>query len=203
MSGSRWDQPGVPHKGWRCVDVVDLRANGEPADDTDYATCQMCGNEKIRYVHIMDHPDRKEAQGPIRADLDGRTLALLRRSCHRAFDRSQGRVGERVLCIAHDSRERFDGALSTHEPRQIIRLLQFGPTKRQRIPKRGNLMRSVRICCELPRLPLGLKGSPLAFSRAIALRNRWVSIRHRQLPVPEWRAVASIRSLSAMSVHAA
>ncbi|WP_047835787.1 MULTISPECIES: hypothetical protein [unclassified Cupriavidus] len=61
MSGSRWDQPGVPHKGWHCVDVVDLRADGEPADDTDYATCQMCGNEKIRYVHIMEHPDVEEA----------------------------------------------------------------------------------------------------------------------------------------------
>ena len=56
MSGNRWDQPGVPHKGWHCVDVVDLRADGESADETDYATCQMCGNEKIRYVHIMEHP---------------------------------------------------------------------------------------------------------------------------------------------------
>lgn len=61
MSGNRWDQPGVPHKGWHCVDVVNLRADGEPADDTDYATCQMCGNEKIRYVHIMEHPDVEEA----------------------------------------------------------------------------------------------------------------------------------------------
>ena len=38
---------GVPHKGWRCVDVVDLRADGESADETDYATCQMCGKQKI------------------------------------------------------------------------------------------------------------------------------------------------------------
>lgn len=53
MKGSRWDQPGVPHKGWHCVDVVDLRADGGPADEIDYATCQMCGNEKIRYVHVM------------------------------------------------------------------------------------------------------------------------------------------------------
>ncbi len=55
MSGNRWDQPGVPHKGWHCVDVIDLRADGESADGTDYATCQMCGNEKIRYVHVMEH----------------------------------------------------------------------------------------------------------------------------------------------------
>lgn len=29
MSGNRWDQPGLPHKGWHCVDVVDLRADGK------------------------------------------------------------------------------------------------------------------------------------------------------------------------------
>ena len=42
MSGSRWDQSGVSHKGWHCLDVVDFRVDGEPADDTDYATYQMC-----------------------------------------------------------------------------------------------------------------------------------------------------------------
>lgn len=66
MSGNRWDQPGVPHKGWHCVDVVDLRADGESADETDYATCQMCGNEKIRYVHIMEHPDLDEIRRRLR-----------------------------------------------------------------------------------------------------------------------------------------
>jgi hypothetical protein len=60
VSGSRWDQLGVPHKGWHCEDVVDLRAGGESADAIDYATCQMCGNEKIRYVHIMAHPNLDE-----------------------------------------------------------------------------------------------------------------------------------------------
>src|SRR6218665_2618447 len=43
MSAGRWDQLGVPHKGWRCVDVVDLRADGETADETEYATCQRKG----------------------------------------------------------------------------------------------------------------------------------------------------------------
>ena len=42
------------------MDVVDLRANDEPADETDYATCQMCGKERIRYVHVMDHPKLDE-----------------------------------------------------------------------------------------------------------------------------------------------
>lgn len=57
MTGNRWDDPGVRHKGWRCVDVVDLRADGGPADEADHATCEMCGHEKIRYVHVMEHPD--------------------------------------------------------------------------------------------------------------------------------------------------
>ena len=61
VSGNRWGQSGVPHKGWHCVDVVDLRADGESADETDYATCQMCRNEKICYVHIMEHPDLDES----------------------------------------------------------------------------------------------------------------------------------------------
>ncbi|MDP2228876.1 MAG: hypothetical protein Q8J78_15520 [Moraxellaceae bacterium] len=43
--------------GWHCVEVVDLRADGESADKTGYATCQMRGNEKIRYVHVIEHPN--------------------------------------------------------------------------------------------------------------------------------------------------
>ncbi len=52
---SLWNQPGVPQRGWKNVDVFDLRANGEPGDETVYATCQMCGNERIRFVHVMRH----------------------------------------------------------------------------------------------------------------------------------------------------
>lgn len=43
-----------------------LRGCGRPAGRrrvggrNRYATCQMCGNEKIRYVHIMKHPDLDE-----------------------------------------------------------------------------------------------------------------------------------------------
>ncbi len=55
--GNLWSEPGVPHKDWSCIDVIDLRANGEPASETDYANCQMCGQEKLRYVHIMEHSD--------------------------------------------------------------------------------------------------------------------------------------------------
>ena len=43
----KWTQPGVPHKGWTCVDIEDL---GEPA-----AVCEMCEAHEIRYVHHMTH----------------------------------------------------------------------------------------------------------------------------------------------------
>lgn len=48
----RWDQQGVPHKGWALLDVTD---EGDAC-----ATCEMCGKQDIRYVHHMrhaDHPD--------------------------------------------------------------------------------------------------------------------------------------------------
>lgn len=40
---------GIPHRGWTCVAVEDL---GEQS-----ATCEMCENVEIRYVHHMEHPD--------------------------------------------------------------------------------------------------------------------------------------------------
>lgn len=45
----KWSLPGVPHKGWTCVDDEDL---GRPR-----AICEMCEEQKIRYVHYMTHPD--------------------------------------------------------------------------------------------------------------------------------------------------
>lgn len=60
MAGSKWNAVGLPHKGWVCIDVIDLRADGDSVDDTEYAICQMCGNEKIRFVHVMTHPEQDE-----------------------------------------------------------------------------------------------------------------------------------------------
>jgi len=44
----RWNQPGVPHRGWACVAIEDL---GEPTH-----RCEICGHEEIRWTHIMQHP---------------------------------------------------------------------------------------------------------------------------------------------------
>ena len=52
-----WNIPGVPHKGWILQDVVDIREDWQTESDTPYKTCMMCGHEKIRYVHIVEHSD--------------------------------------------------------------------------------------------------------------------------------------------------
>lgn len=51
----KWSQPGVPHRGWRCVDVEDL---GKPLSE-----CEMCEAQPIRYVHHMEHPDYAQVLG--------------------------------------------------------------------------------------------------------------------------------------------
>ncbi|GHV93821.1 hypothetical protein AGMMS50293_01410 [Spirochaetia bacterium] len=39
----KWSEPGVPYKGWTCIDVEDIE---EPC-----LTCEMCESQLIRYVH--------------------------------------------------------------------------------------------------------------------------------------------------------
>ena len=46
------------HKGWTCVDVFDVRADGALVEETNYETCEMCGNERIRFVHLMRHQEQ-------------------------------------------------------------------------------------------------------------------------------------------------
>ena len=52
----RWDQENIPHKGWTEIGMEDLGENTEFGEEIMYEECQMCGNERIRYVHIMTHP---------------------------------------------------------------------------------------------------------------------------------------------------
>jgi hypothetical protein len=49
----KWTQPGVPHKGWTCVDIEDLGAPDH--------ICEMCEVQEVRYVHTMEHPEHAEA----------------------------------------------------------------------------------------------------------------------------------------------
>jgi hypothetical protein len=49
VTTGKWVLPGVPHRGWSCLDIEDLE---EPC-----FTCEMCEVMVIRYVHSMEHPD--------------------------------------------------------------------------------------------------------------------------------------------------
>jgi hypothetical protein len=51
-----WNVPGVPHKGWTLINVIDLADAGASYWNGEYETCMMCGKENIRYVHLVDHP---------------------------------------------------------------------------------------------------------------------------------------------------
>jgi len=57
MAASLWNQPGIPHKGWACINTYDLGEDCGPDEDIPYISCQMCGNERVRYVHTMQHPE--------------------------------------------------------------------------------------------------------------------------------------------------
>lgn len=47
--------PGVPHKGWQLDDVIDLLLD-ERRKPGNYDDCQFCGQEQIRFVHLLSHP---------------------------------------------------------------------------------------------------------------------------------------------------
>lgn len=55
-----WNKTNIPHKGWNLIDVIDIREEGQSEEDTEYETCMMCNNERIRYVHILSHTDVPE-----------------------------------------------------------------------------------------------------------------------------------------------
>lgn len=57
---NHWNLPDIPHKGWRLLDVIDIREDGQSVEDTEYETCMMCGNDRIRFVHIVEHAEIDE-----------------------------------------------------------------------------------------------------------------------------------------------
>ncbi|MDE0131081.1 MAG: hypothetical protein OXQ32_02310 [bacterium] len=51
----KWSMPGVPHKGWWCIGLKDLKGL--------FGICEMCETQSIRYVHYMEHPDYPDVLG--------------------------------------------------------------------------------------------------------------------------------------------
>jgi hypothetical protein len=54
---NHWNLPDIPRKGWRLLDVIDIREDGQSVEDTKYEICMMCGNDRIRFVHIVEHDE--------------------------------------------------------------------------------------------------------------------------------------------------
>lgn len=52
-----WNTPGIPHKGWAVVDIIDLRDDDSLDPTGGYETCEMCGTAGIRFVHVVEHSD--------------------------------------------------------------------------------------------------------------------------------------------------
>ncbi len=44
---------GAPPEGWYCIEVIDVR---EDDPDAPLWTCELCGCERVRFVHVMDNP---------------------------------------------------------------------------------------------------------------------------------------------------
>jgi hypothetical protein len=49
-----WNNPDIPHKGWVEDTVIDM--------DEAVHTCEMCGKEEIRFIHVMAHPGHNKLQ---------------------------------------------------------------------------------------------------------------------------------------------
>ena len=63
----RWNKRDIPHKGWKYIGIEDIGEDLYPWEKIRYEQCEMCGKEKIRYVHILSHP---EFDGELRVGCD-------------------------------------------------------------------------------------------------------------------------------------
>lgn len=58
---------GAPLAGWYCESVVDVKGDEDDWDEEDnednedneagLATCELCGCERVRFLHVMGNPD--------------------------------------------------------------------------------------------------------------------------------------------------
>ena len=42
----------APLSDWYCIDLIDIE---EESSDTDLFTCELCGCNRVRFVHVMEH----------------------------------------------------------------------------------------------------------------------------------------------------
>ena len=44
---------GAPLSGWYCIEVIDIA--DDDGEVIEFATCELCGCKKVRYIHVMQH----------------------------------------------------------------------------------------------------------------------------------------------------
>jgi len=47
----------IPQKGWRHIGVIDLGERIGLGERIEYEQCEYCNQERIRFVHILYHPE--------------------------------------------------------------------------------------------------------------------------------------------------
>ena len=52
----RWSKAEIPHKGWEYIGMEDVGENVPHGELIPYEQCEMCGHERIRYIHLLKHP---------------------------------------------------------------------------------------------------------------------------------------------------
>jgi hypothetical protein len=120
-----WDTPNMPHKGWICIGMVDLGEFVEPGD-IEYERCEMCGKEKIRYVHIMKH----ESYGTVRV---GRVCASKMEDDYKnpeqRDDECKNRAARRSNFLKRDWNRRSNGNYTLRYKGDNITIVKskFGP----------------------------------------------------------------------------
>lgn len=88
---------GAPLEDWTCRQVVDTCEDEE--DAVPMAKCELCGCEKVRFLHVMEHQDFYEelAVGCIcAAVMEGDELAAIERD-----RRMKNRAKRRVNFVKH------------------------------------------------------------------------------------------------------
>jgi hypothetical protein len=147
MPTGLWKEPGVPHKGWTCVGVTDLRASDL---DAELQTCAMCDVRQIRYVHHMTHPNyaggldvgcdcaekmeadysaARKREAPLRSRA-ARRANWVRQGWSQADDGTDWRdsFGYRVIIHAIENGSGWGGAIIHLQSRTATRSTKFHPS---------------------------------------------------------------------------
>lgn len=53
---NQWNKQDIPRRDWFCEHTYDVQGNNPDA----YEICQLCGNDRVRFVFVLTHKDYPE-----------------------------------------------------------------------------------------------------------------------------------------------